>query len=214
MQNTRFSICMPTYKRPTFLRKAVEAILAQTYTDWELVIKEGGDKAVFEVLEGLDLSKITLIFNKDRGITDAMNQAMHFGSGEYFIWANDDDLLLPNALETINRFIGNHEWGFAKMKTSEGSIHGCPCDIEGLKKGNLICQPTVFWSRHAFETIGDMNEDFDLVSDYEYWIRLMKNFKPVFIDEVVANYTIHNQQTTKTKSDEQTRQANIVRSLI
>jgi len=214
MQNIRFSILMPTFNRPTFLRKAVEAIIAQTYTDWELIVKEGGDKDVFKALEGLDLSKVTLIFNKDNGITDAMNQMLHFGSGDYFIWANDDDLLLPNALEIIANNVSGYEWGFAKIKTTEGSIHGCPCDIEGLKKGNLICQPTVFWSRNAFHIIGDMNEDFDLVSDYEYWIRLMKEFSPIFIDEVIATYTIHPQQTTKTQSALQDRQASIVRSLI
>lgn len=214
MQNIRFSVLMPTFNRPTFLRKAVEAVLAQTYQNWQLIIKEGGDKAVFNTLDGLDLSKITLIYSKDNGITDAMNQAMRISNGDVFIWANDDDLLEPTALETIVNNIGDHEWGFAKMITSNGTVCGCPCDIEGLKKGNLICQPTVFWTRHAFTVLGDMNEELDLVSDYDYWVRLMKEFKPVFIDQVIARYTIHPNQTTQVQAAVQSKQASIVRSLI
>lgn len=204
---------MPTFKRPQFLRRAVEAILAQTYDNWQLIIKEGGDKAVFDTLDGLDLSKITLIYSKDNGITDAMNQAMRISNENMFIWANDDDVLLPHALETIAKSAKN-EWGFAKMRLNTGEIMGVDCNLENLKRGNYICQPTVYWSRYAYSVVGPMNERFPLCSDYEYWTRLMREFPHDFIDEVIAEYTIHKDQTTITQRARQDKEAAIIRANI
>lgn len=209
MQNIRFSVLMPTFKRPQFLRRAVESILAQTYDNWQLIIKEGGERAVFDTLDGLDLSKITLIYNKDNGITDAMNQCMRISNGNMFIWANDDDILLPHALETIANN-AKSEWGFAKMRLSTGEVMGTDCSLESLKKGNYICQPTVYWSRYAYSVIGPMNEGFPLCADYEYWVRLMKEFPHDFIDEVIAEYTVHSGQTTITQREAQSREAVLI----
>lgn len=214
MENMKFSILMPTFDRKEFLRGAVEAVLAQSYQNYELIVKEGCKKTVFNVLDGLDLSKVTLIFNEDMGITDAMNQMLEFASGDIFMWANDDDRLRPKALEIIAKSIGNYQWGFAKMRTTDGRVLGCPANLESLKNGNCICQPTVFWTRRAYQKVGKFNENLDLVSDYEYWVRLMREFPPIFINEVIAIYGVHKYQLTNTKQSLQLSQAEIVRESI
>lgn len=210
MENMKFSILMPTFDRKEFLRGAVEAVLAQSYKNYELIIKEGCKKSVFDVLDGLDLSKITLIFNEDSGITDAMNQMLEFASGDVFIWANDDDRLRPKALEIIANSIGSYQWGFGKMRTTDGQVLGCPANLGSLKNGNCICQPTVFWTRRAYQKVGKFNENLDLVSDYEYWVRLMRDFQPIFINEIIAIYGIHEHQLTNTKRSIQLGQAKII----
>lgn len=214
MENMKFSILMPTFDRKEFLRGAVEAVLAQSYQNYELIVKEGCKKTVFNVLDGLDLSKVTLIFNEDMGITDAMNQMLEFASGDIFMWANDDDRLRPKALEIIAKSIGNYQWGFAKMRTTDGRVLGCPANLNSLKNGNCICQPTVFWTRRAYQKVGKFNENLDLVSDYEYWVRLMREFPPIFINEVIAIYGVHEHQLTNTKQSLQLSQAEMVRESI
>lgn len=200
--------------RTTYLREAVVSILNQSYKNWELIIKTNQGKDVFDALQDLDLSKITVIFNKDRGITDALNQAIRFSTGEMFMWCNDDDLLHPNALSNITSALSRDQWGFGKMQLSNGGERGGDCDIHALKSGNCICQPTVFWTRDAYNEIGPFNENLDLVSDYDYWVRLMKRYKPKFIPKVMATYRLHPDQLTNKASSEQSRQAQIVRNNI
>lgn len=203
------SIHMPTV-RTTFIREAVEAIINQTYQDWELIIKDGGDGHVIDLLDGLDLSKVKIVWSQDRGITDAMNQAMRMSTGEIMMWANDDDRLEPDALETIARENRNC-WGFGKIKDSNGGEHGHNGDLGELLRRNFIPQPTAFWQRWMYEDIGEMSENEDLVSDYEYWIRLMKRWRPVFIDKILSFYRIHPGMTTRLQLTEQLRQAEKVR---
>lgn len=202
---------MPTFVRKTYIREAVSAIINQTYQNFELIIKSGIENDDFEALQGLDLSKVRLISSKDRGITDAMNQMMRQSIGDVLMWCNDDDILSPTALETIAKNIGEYKWGFGKIVTTHGDTLGCPCSLEALKHGNYITQPSVFWTREAYTKVGDMNEDVDLVSDYEYWVRLMKEYKPIFIDEVISMYRVHDGQITNTRQAEQYKQAQIVR---
>ena len=52
-----------------------------------------------------------------------------------------------------------------------------------------------------------MDETNDLVSDYEYWLRLGSKYKPVFWNRIMAYYTIHPEQITQKIGDEQMRQA-------
>jgi glycosyltransferase involved in cell wall biosynthesis len=197
------------------------ALKSQTYQDWELVIKEGGNGEGHEMIFDLiaDDRRIIYVNSKDRGITDAMNQGMRIASGDVFMWANDDDMLLPDALETVAREINGYPWGHGKIKMTKGGKFagemGGPVTIEQMKSGNKIPQPSVFWTREAYNHIGEMSEEQDLVSDYEYWCRLLKNFPDYkFIDQYLAEYRLHDDQITHKILPEQSRQAQIVKNNI
>lgn len=212
----KFSILMPTQlsqTRKSFILEAIESVREQVYQDWELIIKADENTADLGTLQGLELKNITIILNKDRGITDAVNQCLRFSAGDAFMWLNDDDKLLPHTLQTINDNIESHLWGFGKMITDRGMM-GVDCNLNLMKQGNHVCQPTVFWTREAYKCLGELNCDQDLVSDYDYWVRLMKAFPHKFINEPIAWYRLHPDQITNKINTEQLRQAEIIRSRI
>lgn len=203
----KISILMPTFNRPEFIRQAVDAALAQT-TEIELIVKDGGE-SIYHLLPKDD--RIIYIHSKDRGITHAMNTAMKTATGEVMCWANDDDLLLPNATEVVEREIGEAEWLYGKALTTDSVIMGGEWNYNRLLRENYIPQPAVFWKREAYELIGEMDEKNDLVSDYDYWIRLGQFGKPKVINDILATYTIHPGQITATRQFDQEIQANRVR---
>jgi glycosyltransferase involved in cell wall biosynthesis len=214
----KFSILMPTFRRKSYLRDAVIGLKSQVYQEWELVIKEGGNGEGHSVISDLisEDNRILYIHSKDKGITDAMNQAMRVATGDIFMWANDDDILLPETLKTVSENIGGYPWGYGKIKmTRNGQFAGemgYPVNYDQMKDGNKIPQPAVFWTREAYRAIGGMSEDQDLVSDYEYWCRLLKNFPDYkFIDSYLAEYRLHADQITTKIVSEQLRQANIIK---
>jgi glycosyltransferase involved in cell wall biosynthesis len=210
---------MPTYGDRGYLKDAVKAILSQDYDDFELIIKDGAkDLKIFDTLkEFLTDKRVKLIFGKDRGITDAMNQAMLQATGDIICWANDDDLMSEGTLKFVVENIGNYKWMYGKIEMFDdrGNIllWGSEFKYSELKKNNYIPQPAVFWKAEAVSEIGIMDETNDLVSDYEYWLRLGSKFNPLFVDRVMARYRIHDGQITIKDTPEQLRQAENVKKI-
>ena len=208
MQSTKISVLVPTFNRPDFIRGAIEAILEQSYQNFEIIVKDGG-----ESIEHLlpDDERIKYIHNKDRGITDAMNQAMKAATGDIFVWANDDDRISPDTFQYVVDNIGDNEWLFGKIQLTSGQKMGGGYSFDELLKNNIVPQPSVYWTRKAYETVGEMDEENDLVSDYEYWLRLGSKFEQKVIDRIMAEYKIHPEQITTKIPSQQSVQANNVR---
>jgi glycosyltransferase involved in cell wall biosynthesis len=199
------SILMPTFNRQKFIKDSIQAIIDQDYQDWELIIQNGGDKVEIQ-----DDKRIKLFNEKDNGITDAMNRAMRRATGDIFVWANDDDKIAEGTLQFISQNL-IAEWAYGKILLTSGTTMGGGYNYEELKRNNFIPQPSVYWTRKAYETVGEMDEENDLVSDYEYWLRLGSKFDPQYFDRIMAYYTIHPDQITSKIPQQQTTQANNVR---
>lgn len=202
----KISVLIPTFNRPQFIRGAVDAILEQE-GDFEIIIKDGGES--IEHLLPKD-PRIKYIWNKDRGITDAMNQAMKVAKGDIFVWANDDDRITPGTFKYVLENIGDAKWAYGYIKMTNGKDEmrwGEEWDYKKLKQNNIVPQPSVYWTREAYEEVGEMCEEQDLTSDYEYWLRLGSKYEPKFFDRIMADYTIHKDQITQKIMGEQLKQA-------
>jgi len=198
---------MPTFNRPKFVGEAVNAILKQE-GDFEIIVKDGGDSIKHLLPED---DRIIYIHNKDRGITDAMNQAMKVATGDIFVWANDDDRITEGTFKFVRDNIEDYKWLVGKIKLTSGQQMGGMFDYDELLKGNIISQPAVYWTKQAYNKLGEMDEENDLVSDYEYWLRLGSRYKPKVVDRILAEYTIHDDQITHKIPQQQATQANNVR---
>jgi len=199
----KISAFMPTFNRPDFIVKAVEAILAQDYDNFEIIVKDGGD-SIEHLLPKDD--RIRYIGGRDRGITDAMNQAMAKATGDIFVWANDDDLIAPGTFRFVIDNIGGHKWLVGRILMGD-QLYGETYNYERLKQNNIVPQPAVYWKRDLYNELGGMCEDQDLTSDYEYWLRIGKKYEPIWTDRVLANYTVHEGQITQKITGEQLAQA-------
>ena len=89
----KFSIIVVCLNAGEKLHSTLKSILEQTETDYEVVIKDGGstDGSTEQVMQD---EKIRLITQKDKGIYDAMNQAVGYAGGEYFFFPKLWGLLL------------------------------------------------------------------------------------------------------------------------
>ena len=208
----KISALIPTFNRPKFIVNAIKAILDQDYDDFEIIIKDGGEP-IKHLLP--DDKRIKYIWNKDRGITDAMNQAMRVATGDVFVWANDDDRIAKGTFKFVSKNLkDNDKWGYGLIEMINGDVKmiwGDEWNYERLLKQNFVPQPSVYWKREVYEEMGEMDETNDLVSDYEYWLRIGSKYKPVFWNRIMAYYTIHKDQITQKIMAEQLRQANEVR---
>lgn len=99
----RVSIGLPVYNGANYLREAIESILNQTFTDFELIICDNAStdstQDICEEYAKKD-SRIRYYRNpKNVGANPNYNLAFHYAHGEYFKWAAHDDVLHPRFLE-------------------------------------------------------------------------------------------------------------------
>lgn len=98
----RLSIGMPVYNGERYIREALDSILAQTYTDFELIISDNASTDKTELICREYASKDSRIRyyrnEKNIGANLNFNRVFLLSSGEYFKWAAYDDLLSPDFL--------------------------------------------------------------------------------------------------------------------
>jgi glycosyltransferase involved in cell wall biosynthesis len=99
----RFSILMPVYNRERYVRQAVDSVLSQTITDYELfAIDDGSTDRSAEILRSYG-DKIKFLQQANRGPEAARNSAAALARGEYLVFLDSDDFFFPFALETFDK---------------------------------------------------------------------------------------------------------------
>lgn len=101
----RFSVLISVYNKAEYIREAIDSVLAQTFTDYEvIVVDDGSTDDTPQVLASYG-SRIRLIRQSRRGPEAARNDAAALACGEYLAMLDSDDRLLPYALATYDRVI-------------------------------------------------------------------------------------------------------------
>lgn len=100
-----FSIALPVYNVEKYLPKCLDTILAQTFTDFEVIcVNDCSTDSSLKILEQYQKkdSRIKIFNNEDnKGISVVRNKAMDMACGEYLVWVDSDDWVKPEMLEVI-----------------------------------------------------------------------------------------------------------------
>lgn len=103
VKNPKISIGLPIYNGEKFLRKRIENLLSQTFTDFELIISDNAstDNSINICKEYMKKDSRIKLYEQDHNIGQFNNYnfVLEKSSGKYFAWIAADDLLLPKFLE-------------------------------------------------------------------------------------------------------------------
>ncbi|MBP9988658.1 MAG: glycosyltransferase family 2 protein [Ruminococcus sp.] len=134
ISNSFVSVVIPTNKRElNYLQRAVESVLNQTYTNYEIVIVDDNSeipecrKIVSDYVNSLNNDKIRLFLNeKNLGGSLTRNRGIDESRGEYIAFLDDDDAFLPYRIEKMLAFMQEEDCDFAfsnlLMRTNNGKI--------------------------------------------------------------------------------------------
>jgi len=101
-----FSVIMPTYNQSTYIRRAIQSLLSQTYDQWELIIIDDGcsDDTELYIQDYLSYSCIKYIKNKENnGLGFALNQGLNEAKYDFIAYLPSDDFYYPNHLEVMKK---------------------------------------------------------------------------------------------------------------
>src|SRR6266480_255100 len=198
------SVIIPCYNQAHFLHEAIQSALAQTYSHREIfIVDDGSTDNTAEVTSGF--SGVRYIRQENAGVSTARNTGLKESRGEYLVFLDADDRLLPEALEIGVDCLRQHPtWAFAsghsRFITADGALLAPPAQLcvtrdhyLELLRGNYIwCPGSVIYRRNAFEVVKGFDTSLGPGADYDLYLRIARNY-PVFChNRFVAGYRLHS----------------------
>lgn len=109
MYQYKFTIITVCYNAEKYIKETIESVLKQNFQDYEYIIKDGKSKdSTLSIIHSMveENERFHIVSDTDKGIYDAMNQAVSLAKGEYVIFLNAGDCLADNCvLKNANEFI-------------------------------------------------------------------------------------------------------------
>lgn len=184
------SVVIPTYNRGRVIGRAIESVLRQTFSDFELIIVDDGSTDNSCEIVGLyDDSRIRLIRNtQNRGANFCRNIGIKESKGKYIAFQDSDDEWTTDKLEVHIRYMqeNNLKASFGPYRVLETS-RVVPNDFqqyvnndglvrEVLKRYNIVGTPTLVIEKCIVNDVGMFDEQLPRMQDYDYAIRIAKKY--------------------------------------
>jgi alpha-1,3-rhamnosyltransferase len=120
-QNDLISVVISAYNHERYVQETLKSILAQTYTDIELIIVNDGSpdnthKKIEEILPACHscLSRVEYINKQNEGVIRSLNKCLALAQGQYVYFIASDDVAEPQAIEVLHNFLDQHpDYGLA-----------------------------------------------------------------------------------------------------
>jgi glycosyltransferase involved in cell wall biosynthesis len=201
---------MCTYNRADFIKEAVDSVLAQTYTDWELLILDDAstDDTERVLLPYLADPRIRYIKNDHNlGITKNRNKALALANGEYIAVLDSDDYWVNTGkLAEQVEFLDSHP-DYAVVGTNiiiiskkNNSYRPFPYPWSNfliqhsLLFKNQFCHSAVVYRKNAIIELGSYDENLPIWEEYDLWLRVGQRYKLKNLCMYGTAYRLHNDQ--------------------
>jgi len=196
----KVSIVMPTYNGSAHLRQAIDSCLNQTYPNIELIIlDDGSTDSTWEIIQSCQDARIRYgRHKKNKGLPRALNTGFSLAIGEYMTWTSDDNEYLPTAIGEMVAFLqANPHADFVYadywahyLDSGRRELRRLP-DRLALHSRNEV-GPCFLYTRRVYQITGEYDPKCALVEDYDYWIRIMKQFQMIHYPHPLYVYGEHS----------------------
>jgi glycosyltransferase involved in cell wall biosynthesis len=218
------TVVIPCYNQAHFLGEAIESVLSQSYRRFEVVVVDDGStdetSEVASRYEG-----VRLIRQENRGLPGARNTGIRHSGGEFLVFLDADDRLLPGALEAgLGCFEAHPECalvaGYCNIIRADGSflneLKHEPSDedpyVAMLEKCHIAPPASAMYRRSVFEAVGDFDVTLSASEDYELYLRIARQFPIGRYDEAVVEYRMHSENMIRDSGNMLSRTIAVLRS--
>jgi glycosyltransferase involved in cell wall biosynthesis len=209
------SVCFPTYNGAAYLDEAIRSVLAQTFTDFELIIVDDqstDDSAI--IARSFDDPRIAFYQNPTRlGLVENWNRCLELAQGEYICIFHQDDVMLPHNLAAKVEALNQHPtaglvysdvylidvdgqklaetWFYPTTPAHDFVESGLKFFERLLLGDNLVACPSMVVRREGYEKSGRFDPRFRFTSDLNMWLRLLLGYDIVYLAQPLMKYRWH-----------------------
>jgi glycosyltransferase involved in cell wall biosynthesis len=205
----RISIVTPSLNQGKFLAATLESVLEQGYPALEYLVMDGGSAdSSIELIKQRESELSFWRSEPDRGQAAAINEGFSRSSGEILGWLNSDDLYTPGTFPQVAATLGPVSdqpvvmYGgcelFHNVRDSREIRPALPFDSEMLQVTDYLDQPSVFWTRAAWDLVGPLDESLHYAFDWDWFLRAARSCQFICSDKVLSRYRIHSEHKSGT----------------
>jgi len=203
MTSPLVSVVLPVRNGAADLPKAMDTILAQTFTDFELiVVNDGSTDGTAAVLDAIRDPRVRLVHQESTGLARALNRGISLARGRYIARQDHDDWAKPTRLEKQVAFmeanpdcalVGTCAEIWVGNQPTE-RVHDFPAEDAALRFELLFNNPfvhsSVMMRKSALDAVGGYSTDpaRQPPEDYELWSRLARRYKVANLPERLTIY--------------------------
>lgn len=206
------SVVIPLYNKQESIVATLQSVLAQTYTNFEVIVVDDGStddsanvaEAVLRecTVYGVEC-KGKVIRKANGGVSSARNRGIHEAKYDYIALLDGDDLwdehFLEEQVKLIQDFPEAKMWGVNYAFIKNGVITKCNQGLGegyrgyvtnyfGTSHNDLFCSSTVVIKKDVFGIVGYFDEKIAYSEDLDMWYRIILSYSTVFFDKVLAYY--------------------------
>lgn len=219
---------MPAYNAAAFIEASIQSVLAQEYTNWELLIINDGSTdgtAEIAVKHAEQDNRIKYYENEEnKGLVYTRNKGLQEAKGKYIANLDSDDLALPSRLTKQVYFV---------EKNPDIVLVGSACELIdslgnkiGIEKrpikgemlhsllvfSNYFINSSVLFRKSPTEKACKYKEGFQLAEDYEFFTQLATYGSITNLNEKLVKYRIHDQNISRLKKEKLEKATKVIQN--
>lgn len=207
----KFSVVIPLYNKAPYVAKAIQSVLAQTFTDYELIVVDDGSKDdSAEIAMGVmgSYGNCNLLRQENAGVSVARNNGVAASHGDYLCFLDADDWWESSFLEKMSELVsefpdaGIYGVNYTIVNETKKKTRVAKIGVaEGFEKGYInycqayantmympLCTGTVCIPRAVFDKMGGFAKGIKLGEDFLLWIHIALKYKVAFLNAPLAYY--------------------------
>ncbi len=218
----RISVLLSSLNHAKFVAEAIQSVLDQTFTDFELIIIDDcSDDDSWNVIQRFRDPRIRTFRNAERrrgaaGFNDAIRS---LAQGEYVAIHHSDDRFVPAKLEKQVDFLDAHpEIGAVFSRVQLIDENGAPFEESGhhytkvfdqpnrsrhewlhrfFYQGNCLCHPSALIRKECFSKAGPYDRRFGQAGDLDMWVRLAMHYEIHVLEEPLVQFRIRDNEANE-----------------
>ena len=209
------TVLIPTYNCSKYIVPAVKSVLAQKYTDYELLIlDDGSTDNTEEIVSKISDSRIVYLKNSsNKGIVYTLNKGIDLAKGEYIARMDADDIVLGNRLQVQTDFLSkNPDYGIVGGWYQVTNENGKIIDtVEGVTNCSSAQLGLLFRNQFAHSVVTMRTDlakqlkydpEFQYCEDYDLWVRFAEVSKVTNLPAYYLSYRWYSENSCNRKQKE------------